>query len=619
MWLINVETLQLEEHPSYADSSRPRYSILSHRWGDGEVSHEDMQGEALRCTRPGWRKIVKCCEQSRKDNIPYTWIDTCCIDKTSTAELSEAINSMFRWYRDAEICYAYLADYEPDSIGDSVWFTRGWTLQELVAPRELIFFDGAWEPLGGRRELSGKIAKCTDISQELLEGRRGVESFSIAQRMSWAGTRQTTKPEDVAYSLLGIFDVNMPLLYGEGAERAFRRLQDELIKQSDDHSIFAWSLALDPGNYGLLARSPRAFAESEVLSDVAVRKGQASYALTNRGLSITLPMVPYYTNIYLALLNCRREYQPSAFDDYHGRCWLGIFLHRLGEDDAFVRINWEGMDFLDCWEDEIGDEYHREFLCKLRSLSINVRQRTLTAAHRELIKPQLYGFRIATKLLGDPEVVNGDSVRWSSVVWPAWNISWDPKNRMIRRHAECSDQQNFADIDLSPLKLKIKRMRLHIDFDFNPVIFLAELSALENKIGHADPLSPDGQKMPQPRDGLQPFYEHNAEDIARWNLISEVSVTESWKDHEDIPFNDRIDFPLAKQSLAHKHTSREGLWLLKGDRIDGLDVILEDLEGDEGDEEDEDWQWGARLTVYRVKTAEGDIWEVDIRNLAREE
>lgn len=170
-----------------------------------------------------------------------TTMRSCCIDKSSTAELSEAINSMFRWYRNAAICYAYLEDVTSLShLDQSRWFTRGWTLQELVAPRDVLFYSSDWRLLGSKLELSDQLWKITRIEPEILS--TGVfDHVSIATRMSWAGNRQTTRIEDAAYCLMGIFEVNMPLLYGEG-RKSFTRLQEEIMKVSDDQSLFAWGL-----------------------------------------------------------------------------------------------------------------------------------------------------------------------------------------------------------------------------------------------------------------------------------------------------------------------------------------------------------------------------------------
>ncbi|KAL2673712.1 hypothetical protein Neosp_012155 [[Neocosmospora] mangrovei] len=296
MRLINTTTLKLEE---FNETNRPPYAILSHTWGDEEITFQQMQDNASQYHRKvGYQKIAKTCEVARNSNIGYAWVDTCCIDKTSSAELSEAINSMFRWYEDAEICYAYLPDVDDISDGQSTvvrsrWFTRGWTLQELIAPRKLVFYASTWELIDSRTNLSETIADTTGIDMRLLQDNRHdldgiLKSSSIAQRMSWASKRQTTRTEDLAYCLLGIFDINMPLLYGEGT-KAFTRLQQEIIRHTDDQSIFAWENTSEPDtNTSILAPSPAAFTKSGQIDQVDTGEESAPFSLTNRGIQIDL-------------------------------------------------------------------------------------------------------------------------------------------------------------------------------------------------------------------------------------------------------------------------------------------------------------------------------------------
>ncbi len=209
-------------------------------------SEETLLGRAKQ--KKGWIKIAGCCNEAAKFGLSYVWIDTCCIFKDDSNELSEAINSMFTWYRDAELCFAYLSDASAieDAFGNqthSRWFSRGWTLQELVAPSKLIFYQRDWVPLGARSYLADRIEGVTNIPQDVPENGISEESsgsFSIATKMSWAAHRETTRPEDRAYSLMGLFSVNMPTLYGEGEQSAFFRLQTEIFTASGDHSIFAW-------------------------------------------------------------------------------------------------------------------------------------------------------------------------------------------------------------------------------------------------------------------------------------------------------------------------------------------------------------------------------------------
>lgn len=243
MRLINVHTGELEEFFGRADV--PPYAILSHTWGEGEVSYQDWQSQGVRASRAGSAKIERACEQSRRDGLRYLWVDTNCIDKTSSAELSEAINSMFRWYTDSAVCYAYLADVEdpddPQEFVRSRWFTRGWTLQELLAPEDVRFFSRDWQPMGTKLDRSGLISHITAISEAFLVGRSLLQA-SVAERMSWAAYRNTSRQEDIAYCLLGLFSIQMPILYGE-RDGAFLRLQEEILKTSSDRKLLAHLLA----------------------------------------------------------------------------------------------------------------------------------------------------------------------------------------------------------------------------------------------------------------------------------------------------------------------------------------------------------------------------------------
>ncbi|KAK1835297.1 heterokaryon incompatibility protein-domain-containing protein [Podospora conica] len=321
MRLLNTSSLTLEYFPSVI----PKYAILSHRWEEEEVLYDDIQNGASDKVKvlKGYSKVQRSCTLARQEGYNYIWIDTCCIDKASSAELSESINSMFMWYQKAAICYAYLSDIstgtsESDSnnagntstpFTSSQWFTRGWTLQELIAPSRVAFYNTLWEPIGTKSELCDKIQEWTGIPSTVLvceepriadyEGLsllRVLRGCSVAQRMSWAARRHTTRVEDVAYSLLGIFGVNMPLLYGEGM-RAFVRLQEEIIKTTDDQSILAfarngpeWPLE---GQNSLLAESPHCFADKANISLVAWAE--------------TFPMTPSSKSINIEMMVCPLE------------------------------------------------------------------------------------------------------------------------------------------------------------------------------------------------------------------------------------------------------------------------------------------------------------------------
>ncbi|RBR26918.1 uncharacterized protein FIESC28_00186 [Fusarium coffeatum] len=291
MRLINTTTLELEEFQSQI----PVYAILSHTWGKDEVSFVDWQNNfAIARTKDGYHKIERSCQQARADGYDYLWCDTNCIDKRSSSELSEAINSMFNWYKNSAVCYAHLSDVYPGDMASfytSRWFTRGWTLQELLAPKEVIFFDKYGINFGTRSSLSQEIFDITKIEE--ADMRSGIHKASISKRMSWVSHRQTSRPEDIAYCMLGIFDINMPLLYGEG-DKAFIRLQEEIIRLSNDQSIFCWHWSMEhvPSDWSsILSPSPKTFENSGSYHQAWGGDDSLSYTTSNSGLSIKLKLV----------------------------------------------------------------------------------------------------------------------------------------------------------------------------------------------------------------------------------------------------------------------------------------------------------------------------------------
>jgi hypothetical protein len=351
MWLINVKTYQLEE---YIGEATPSYAILSHTWAEGEVSfHELKNSIAAAKAKEGFHKIEHTCRLARKHGLGYAWVDTCCINKESSAELQEAINSMFEWYRRAQRCYAYLCDvdygyYHHDRIlkdlpqlflgdGDDVgpgsepyhaplidfdrsevdigfgqsdqagelalldetdndahlelcrdrtkamlarsrWFRRAWTLQELIAPPQLDFYDTAWNLLSSRESIATLVYDITKVDLKILRAsdaawskwnvRQELDAIPAARKMSWAAGRKCTRREDEAYALLGLFDVNMALLYGEG-DKAFIRLQEEILRHTKDVTILAWEELTAPSRdvwsditFGIPGSSETLFAPS---------------------------------------------------------------------------------------------------------------------------------------------------------------------------------------------------------------------------------------------------------------------------------------------------------------------------------------------------------------------
>ncbi|KAI0820307.1 heterokaryon incompatibility protein-domain-containing protein [Trametes gibbosa] len=268
MRLLDTTTYQLY---FVQDPSQTAYAILSHVWDPrGEQTFQDVQAihatarstfevvpadddpellEAIRSRLSS--KIRCCCDYARAKGFSGLWIDACCIDKTSSAELSEAINSMFDWYSLAEVCYVYLADVSDtdnphgraSQFRWSRWFTRGWTLQELIVPWGIVFLSKEWRMIGTKASLASVIEEATGIDRDVLLRARPLHTVSVAQRMSWAARRYTTRVEDEAYCLMGIFGVRFAVIYGEGSQ-AFIRLQEEILKRVPDQSIFAWGLQL---------------------------------------------------------------------------------------------------------------------------------------------------------------------------------------------------------------------------------------------------------------------------------------------------------------------------------------------------------------------------------------
>ncbi|KAI4210636.1 MAG: hypothetical protein LQ351_006515 [Letrouitia transgressa] len=332
--------------------SEPSYAILSHRWCEGvqhqditsnkisrsshhhgkihavqkrprkrarEVTLQDLQRQSLghlrrnAALRASLAKIQGCCARALAAGQRYVWIDSCCIDRTNLFEVSESIRSMFRWYRDAACCFAYLWDV--DGNGDagpplrrkksegqeeySEWFSRGWTLQELLAPQNLLFFDRRWNELGNRRTLAAEVQSATGIPVKYVtDFANHAHEASVAMKMSWMARRRTTKAEDTAYCLFGIMGVSMDVRYGDG-RKEFLRFQDKIMREPglQDESIFAWR-SIYPLGYpegskhsGLLAAWPDAFEHS---GSVRLRpekyRSRGPYGLTKDGLRLPVPL-----------------------------------------------------------------------------------------------------------------------------------------------------------------------------------------------------------------------------------------------------------------------------------------------------------------------------------------
>ncbi|KAI9710152.1 MAG: hypothetical protein M1820_002954 [Bogoriella megaspora] len=320
MRLLHTTATELKD---FSDAEIPQYAILSHRWEDEEVLFKDIESNNWK-QKAGASKVVGCCREAAQLGYDWVWIDTCSIDKSSSAELQETINSMF-------FCLEVAGKIEC-SFNKSAWFTRGWTLQELIAPKEIVFFDKEWNNIGTKLKLIRELGSLTGIDTDILTGRTEVQTASIAKRMSWAAHRKTTRIEDQAYCLLGIFGVNMPMLYGE-REAAFLRLQEEIMKRSDDHSLFAWEPDGNPPaehvKYrGLLAKSPSEFAKPRYIRPNRRYEESAPYSMTNKGLSIALNLRQLtstpneHRTELVAVLDCINE--------AHGATAVAIRLRQLG-------------------------------------------------------------------------------------------------------------------------------------------------------------------------------------------------------------------------------------------------------------------------------------------------
>ncbi|KAF9473480.1 hypothetical protein BDN70DRAFT_867329 [Pholiota conissans] len=318
------------------------YAILSHTWlqSSPEVTYNNwMNGDDLDLSHEGYRKLVNfCCIAEAEDAVTFGWMDTVCIDKSSSSELDESIRSMYKWYENAKICITYLAD--TSSINDMAtdrWFTRGWTLQELIAPKRLNFYSRDWKRVKSNATHNDK--KITEIQEIIFNAtgiaRHHIENLgfaSIPTKMQWAAKRQVTRSEDASYSLMGLFGVNMSIAYGEGPKRAFARLVNEIINATPDKDILdIFDFGVGPGAFDgifheFLPSNPKAYLDS---SNFNFSRGQLTKPLVMTHLGLRIPVLllqaapgssssKKYTSIgdYFA--------HPVEYTDYGGRKYLNI-------------------------------------------------------------------------------------------------------------------------------------------------------------------------------------------------------------------------------------------------------------------------------------------------------
>ncbi|EJF59842.1 hypothetical protein DICSQDRAFT_181632 [Dichomitus squalens LYAD-421 SS1] len=379
-------------------------------------------------------KIKQACSVARSHGYTLIWIDSCCIDKTSSSELSETINSMYRWYRDSHVCYAFLSDVvhggnplaQDSHFRRSRWFTRGWTLQELIAPRVVVFLSQEWVAFGTKATLATVIEEITGIDVVVLTLRRSLDKVSVATRMSWASERITTRDEDRAYSLLGIFDIKMPALYGEGA-RAFIRLQEEILKRIPDQSILA-SGSVSPSLFPLKSQVPKLTRQGHTSphSSRFVRGGSSP----RFGFQSFEPdaFSPITASSLLAT-------SPTQFKSHHHACIplsYGDFILRLGRPDMDIpipeythssygiRTQLPLLRIADCFDTTLMESYDSSqtewylaiLACRLSSPDGYVLAR-ICSVHRSVsgLKFLQYGCVHASNLCSDDTLVNG-TPRW---------------------------------------------------------------------------------------------------------------------------------------------------------------------------------------------------------------
>ncbi|EIW62502.1 HET-domain-containing protein [Trametes versicolor FP-101664 SS1] len=367
MWLLTTSRAQLQwfAHPP------AKYAVLSHVWGTEEQSFGEVQEIERKCRADEnprnfvSDKIRCCCMWAEAHGFTFIWVDTCCIDKTSSAELSEAINSMFAWYAAATVCYVFLCDVsdgEPPSAPNSTfrkskWFTRGWTLQELIAPKVVIFLSRTWFPIASKRSISPLLEDITGIDAAVLMGNMSLSEVSVARRMSWASARRTTRVEDEAYCLMGIFGVHLSTIYGEGKE-AFLRLQEEIMRRIPDTTLFAWGPRADPvetllgyrsvfptsrgtdyaDRSSLLASGPAAFKDCSDLVKLPEKFFAAAYDVTPRntsftvsshGIQATCPVIRFSGGCALLLLPCAKAQGDQL-------SFVGVILRFQGEGSPWA-------------------------------------------------------------------------------------------------------------------------------------------------------------------------------------------------------------------------------------------------------------------------------------------
>ena len=579
--LIDVQTHNFANPTRIWAEDKLEYAVLSHRWlaEADEVSFKEIGNPAIAESKNGLFKITGTCELAKKAGLRYAWLDTCCIDKSSSAELQESINSMYRWYAESTVCFVYLKDIDiisnpdPAIIKHDMWFDRGWTLQELIAPKNVEFYDKNWNYVGNKHDLKQHIHERTGISLALLENKAELQEFSVAQRMSWAAHRETTVLENQAYSLFGMFGISLPMLYGE-RENAFQRLQEEIIRISDDHSIFAWK-GVGPHHSGLLARTPKDFSGCGSVRKLRLRNGCSAYKITNRGIEITLNLTPWTLDTYLARIHCNDFAAPSIPNAGLGEM-SGIFLRRLGEDDQYARIEIEREDVINHIHNppKLKDKRaYNSITNSSQDLLVYVRQAIGRDPH--LTTECIYGYRICGDLL------ERNSKGKPLFKFPGPNgITFNEVTRTVTMPRGSPSQGYIATMDISRQGKAICIIRLCFDFGFNPVVYLENAKSV-GAIGGRP---------------ANPIYDDWIEDTLQKRSLANIPETPELERSELQAYGGKL--------YAFEDLHRVGLWVLKADRIDGLDVRLFGTEKD-----------NIRVVLEKVKTDQGIIWDFKIENM----
>lgn len=367
MRLIKVDTKELHKFTNEEDVPE-EYAILSHVVGKSasEVTVKDLRGFAAKSeedqakvqSKLGWWKISKACDKAARDGYEWLWTDSCCIDRSVSSEWSNSVKSMFSWYKGAAVCYAFLEDvakftddtapkssyrFNEDLFKRSKWFTRAWTLQALVAPREVKFFDKRFDSIGTKRTLRSVIADATGVDQHVLKGTTTLDNVSVATRMSWAASRPTAEDKDMVYSLMGILGVTIPVDAGDKAAKAFLDLQKEKLRDPvHDQSLFAWqppdAQSITKSHYlegvekiedghSLFAKSPTYFKESAGIVSKEHSPSPKKVDVGGVRASVRIEPMPYIEGFYLGVLGC-------AHTKEHGKLGprLAIVLEKVGQD-----------------------------------------------------------------------------------------------------------------------------------------------------------------------------------------------------------------------------------------------------------------------------------------------